>query len=78
MAGGPWRLRPPKHTFQGLINALTWSNRFCSERGKRGGLVGKSKGSWHRNAVIITFNENFLASLYTTLPTTQGSQGTFF
>ena len=30
--------------FLNLINALTWSNGFYVERGKRGGLVGKGKG----------------------------------
>jgi hypothetical protein len=29
----------PKYDFEGLINAQTWSNGFCGERGKRGGLV---------------------------------------
>ena len=28
---------------RGLMNALTWSNGFCGERGKRGGLIGISK-----------------------------------
>jgi hypothetical protein len=26
------------------------------ERGKRGGMVGKGKGPWQRNAIIINFN----------------------
>ena len=53
MAKGLWRSRSPKYNFQGLINALTWSNGFCGERGKRGGMVGKGKGPWQRNVVII-------------------------
>ena len=43
MAEGPWRLRSPKYNIQDLINALSWSNRFCGERGKRCGLVGNGK-----------------------------------
>ena len=45
----------PKDNFQGLIIAQSWSNEFCVERGKRGGLVGKGKGPWQRNAVKILF-----------------------
>ena len=71
MAKGPQRLRFPKYNFQGLINALTWSNRFWCERGKGGGLVGKSKGARQRNAVIMNFS---WGALYTTLPTRQGPQ----
>ena len=46
--------------FQGLTNSLTWSNGFCGERGKRGGMLRKGKGPWPRNAVIIDFNELIL------------------
>ena len=53
MVEGPWRLRSPKYNFQDLINALTWTNGFCNERGTRGGIVGKGKGPWQNNAVII-------------------------
>ena len=42
----PWMSRSPKYIFQGIINVLTRSNMFCSERGKRGGLVGEGKGPW--------------------------------
>jgi hypothetical protein len=35
----------PKYNFQGLINALTWSNGFCGERGKTNDMVGKAKGA---------------------------------
>ena len=55
MTEGPWRWRSPKYIFQGLINALTWSNGFCDERGKRGGMVGKGRGPWQRNVVITLF-----------------------
>jgi hypothetical protein len=55
MAEGPWRSRSPKYKFLGLINALTWSNGFCVERGKRGGPVGEGKGPWHRNAILTNF-----------------------
>ena len=44
MAEGSWRSRSPKYKFQGPLNTLSWSNGFCGERGKRGGLVGKGKG----------------------------------
>jgi hypothetical protein len=36
---------------------------FCSVRGKRGGLVGKGKGPWQRNAIIIIFIEIFLGGI---------------
>ena len=49
MAAGPWRSRSPKYSFQDLVNALTWSNGFCSERGKRSGMVGKARGPWGEN-----------------------------
>ena len=39
--------------FLSLIHALTWSNGFCVEIGKRGGLVGKGKGPWQNNVVLI-------------------------
>ena len=55
MAEGPYWSRSPKYNFQGLINALTWSNGFCSERGKRGGLVRKDMVSWQWNSVVILF-----------------------
>jgi hypothetical protein len=55
MAEGPCKSRSPKYNFQSLLNALTWSNGFCGERGKRGGMVGKGNGPWQRNAVIIPF-----------------------
>jgi hypothetical protein len=41
MAEGPWRSRSPEYDLEGLINALTWCNRFCGERGKRGGMYGR-------------------------------------
>ena len=78
MAHGPQRLRSSKYNFQCLVNAMTWSNKFCGERGKRGGMVGKGRGSWQRNAFTLIFYEFFLGALYTNLPTIQGSQGTFF
>ena len=55
MAEGPWRSRSPKYKYEGLINALTWSNEFCGEVGKRGGMVGKGKGPCQRNAILINF-----------------------
>jgi hypothetical protein len=60
MAEGPRRLRFSKYNFQCLINALTWSNGLCGERGTSGGLVGKGKGPWQKSVVIINFNEIFL------------------
>ena len=35
-----------------VINALTWSNGFFIKRGQRGGLVGKAKGPWQKNAFL--------------------------
>ena len=43
---------PQNVIFKGPINALTWSNGFCGERGKRGGLVGEGKGPWQINAIF--------------------------
>jgi hypothetical protein len=51
IAEGPWRSRSPKYNFRGLTNALTWSNKFCGERGKRGCPLGEGKGPWQRNDV---------------------------
>ena len=31
MVEGPWRSRSPKYSFQDIINALTWSNGFCTD-----------------------------------------------
>ena len=36
--------RSPKDIFEGLHYPLTWSNAFCSGRGKKGGMVEKGKG----------------------------------
>ena len=44
-----------KTSFFGLHYLLTWSNRFCRGRGKRGALVEKGKSPWQRNDVIIYF-----------------------
>ena len=46
---------PPEDIFQGLHYPPTWSNGFCSGRGKRGALVEKCKGPWQRNTLIIKF-----------------------
>ena len=53
MTKGPWRSRSPKSNCQGLINALTRSNGFCGDGGKRGGMIGEGKGPWQSNAVLI-------------------------
>jgi hypothetical protein len=45
-----------KIQFSRLINTLTWSNEFCNEGGKRGGMGGKGKGPWQRNDMIVLFN----------------------
>jgi len=77
MAKEPWRSRSSKYNFQGLIIALTWSNGFCCERGKRGGMVGKGRCPWQRNALLINFNDIFWGALYTTLPTRQAHKAHF-
>ena len=53
MAKGPRRSRSPKYDFQGLINALTWSNMFCRERGRRGGMVGPMVENCHFNKIFM-------------------------
>ena len=40
----PWNLRSPKDLFLGLHYPLSWSNKFCAGRGKRGYLVAKCQG----------------------------------
>ena len=54
----------PIDIFEGLINTMTWSNMFCGDKGKKGGMVGKGKGPWYRNAVIIRIYWFFLEGLY--------------
>ena len=53
-----------QHNFQGLINALAWSNGFRGERGKRGGMVGKGKLKAHGKEMMLEyfFNEVFLGA----------------
>jgi hypothetical protein len=58
LAEVPWRSRSPKYNFLGLTTALTWSNGFFVERGKRGGPVGE--GPWQRNAILVIFLINLL------------------
>ena len=74
MAEGPWRSRSPKYNFQGLINALTWSNMSYGERGKRGSLVEKGKVPRERNDVIILF----WGAIYTIVPISLGSPKHYF
>ena len=69
MAEWPWRLTSPKYSFQGIMNALAWSNTFCGERGTRGGLVGEGKGPWQRNTLIKNIFWIFWGIHCTTLPT---------
>ena len=54
-----WSLRSPKDIFQDLHYSLTWSDGFCDGRGKRGAMVEKGKGPWHRNIIIMKFWWNF-------------------
>ena len=49
----PWSSRSRKYLFWGLHYPLTWPNKFCGGRGKRGALVKKGKGPWPTNVVII-------------------------
>ena len=63
MAKWPWRSRSPIYIFQGIVNALTWPNGFCGERGKSGDIVGTSKGPWQRIALIIYFEWIFVGGL---------------
>ena len=49
----PWILRSPKDIFEGMHYPLTWSDRFCGGRSNIGAMIGKSKGSWKTNIVII-------------------------
>ena len=43
-----------------LRPALAWSNGFSSGNDKRGALVEKGKGPYHRNIPMIFFNERLL------------------
>ena len=54
-----WSPRSPKDIFQGLHYPLTWSNGFCSGRGKWSALVEKDKGPWQRNDIMIFFSEMY-------------------
>ena len=51
----PWSSRSPTDIFQGLHYPLTWSNNFCGGRGKRGVMVEKGKGPWHKNKNTMIF-----------------------
>ena len=53
MSKEPWSSKSPKDIFQGLHYPVTWFNMFCGERGKKGALVEKGKGTWQRNDIII-------------------------
>ena len=55
MSRWSWSLRFPKDIFKGPHYLLTWSNKFCAGRGKRGALVDKCKGPCQKNVVIINF-----------------------
>ena len=50
-----WSSKSPTYIFEGLHYLVTWSNGFCGGKGKRGVLVEKDNGMWHRNDVIIRF-----------------------
>ena len=41
---------PQKTYFESYIIHYTWSNGFC---GKRGALVEKGKGPWHKSIIIF-------------------------
>ena len=71
MAEGPWRSRSPKYNFEGIINAMKWSNRFCGERRRQGPMANKCR----YNTFLVKV---FLVALYTTLPTRWDLQGTLF
>jgi hypothetical protein len=49
----------PKSYFKAYIIHWHGPNNLCGGRGKRGALVGKGKGPWHRNIVIIKIQWNF-------------------
>ena len=57
MSEWAWRSRSPKDIYQGLKNPLTQSNRFCGERGKRSGLVGKGGARAKEMMLWSNFNE---------------------
>ena len=72
MGEGPYmEVEVPKCNFQGLINALTWSNGFLRwERQERGGMVGKGMGfmaekcRWNIVFWEILLGAHFLASIW--------------
>ena len=61
---GIMEVEVPKYNFQGLINALTWSNGFCVERGKRGGLVGRQGPMAKKCHYNSFFDETLLGWVY--------------
>ena len=50
------KLEVPKRFFLVLQYSLSWSNKFCGERGKRGSLAAKVKGPWQMNVVLLLLN----------------------
>ena len=44
MSEWPWSWRFSKDMFKDLHYSLTWSNRFCGGRDRRGAMVEKNKG----------------------------------
>ena len=51
----PWKLMSPEGLFPGLHYPLSWSNMFCTGRGKRGSLTANVKRPWQR-IPVLTFN----------------------
>ena len=60
MTEEPCRSRSPKYNFQGLINALSWSTTFCSEREERE-VVWQEKARAHGKEMSLKhiFNDFF-------------------
>ena len=49
----PWNLRTSKGLFSRLCYPLSWSNKFCHEKGKMGSLATIDMQPWQRNVVLM-------------------------
>ena len=66
MAEWSWRSRSQKYIFWGLINTLTWSNRFCGDKLRQERWCGKKRqGPMVHKCSYNTLLVNFFGGFYT-------------